>query len=98
MNTFIVSILSGFLSICNFYKSLTTTFLLSADIQAIKITSAVIVVYLEVINLANSILISLFLQNFTLLKYLIRYNRDSKMGLLAQTTTFTTFVARQRSR
>ena len=24
--------------------------------------------------------------------------RDSKMGLLAQTTTFTTFVARQRSR
>ena len=72
MNTFTIvivsSILSGFLSRCNFYKSLTTTFLLSADIQAIKITSAVIVVHLEVISLANSILISLLLQNFTLLK------------------------------
>ena len=48
-----VSILSGFLSRCNFYKSLTTTYLLSGDIQAIKITSAVIVVHLEVISLAN---------------------------------------------
>ena len=25
-------------------------------------------------------------------------SRDSKMGLLAQTTTFTTFVARQRNK